>query len=64
MGCIAAVTARLDLVRPPAEFGEDVALQRLLDSVPEEQREREIASGATVDMEAAFAQACDPVSPA
>ena len=27
MGCIAAVTARLDLVRPPAEFGEDVALQ-------------------------------------
>lgn len=64
MGCIAAVTARLDLVRPPAEFGEDVALQRLLDSVPEEQREREIASGATLDMEAAFAQACDPVSPA
>ena len=62
MGCIAAVSARLDLVRPPAEFGEDAALQRLLEGVPDEQREREIAAGATLDMEAAFAQAGDPVS--
>jgi hypothetical protein len=59
MGCIAAATARLDLVRPPAEFGEDLVLERLLDGVPEEQREREIAFGATLDMEAAFAQAAD-----
>ena len=60
MGCIAAVTARLDLVRPARRVRRGCRLERLLDSVPEEQREREIAYGATLDMEAVFAQAGRP----
>ncbi len=58
LGCIAATIDRLGLVRPPAEFGEDVALQRLLSALPEEESKREFSVGAKLDMEAAFAQVC------
>lgn len=43
-----------------AEFGEDLALERLLAHIPEDERAREMAAGAALDVHEAFVQASDP----
>ena len=58
IGCFDASIERLNLVRPPQEFGEDDALERLLEGLPGVAAAREREAGAALDIEAAFAQAC------
>ena len=59
IGCFDAAIERLDLVRPPQEFGEEDALQRLLAGLPEDTAARERGAGALLGIEATFMQACE-----
>jgi hypothetical protein len=62
LGSLDAAVERFGLVRPLAEFGEDVLLERLLQALTPEEVVRERAAGARLDMEAAFAHACSDTS--
>jgi len=63
IGCFDAAIERLDLVRPPQEFGEEDMLERLLAGLPDDAAAREREVGATLDLEAAFTQACARAKP-
>jgi predicted ATPase/DNA-binding winged helix-turn-helix (wHTH) protein len=58
IGCFEAAIERLDLVRPPPESGEEDALAQLIAGLSHEEATREREAGASLAVEAAFAQAC------